>query len=222
MRLDTGLALSKQTPRPLTWEDAGVVAALALAIALLGVPFTFLAATFIDRVLWHWMDGPHTVAVTRWLLAGTLGLGTAVSVVVRWIWNTRLYDVVVATEEQSTAAPAQPATPVVEWQMPAGPNSITRGRLLCTPELLIEWSRAAASEQSLSYATWGQRFGGTRQYAAFLAVVVHDGLGTQSGGRGELKLTRKGYALFSQIAVMDPIRTPLLDDLPLLQDRTTG
>jgi hypothetical protein len=211
-------SISRRTPRPLTATDAGVPSAIAGVLVLIVTALAYFAVTLLDRGVHRGLDGPHVVPVTRALVAVVIGLGTAVAFYWRWV-SEHMIDALYTTED-ITPEPAPGVEQVVAWEMPTGPHQLERGRLLCSPGLLLEWAQAAVDEQSLSYATWAERFGGDRKYARFLQGVVNSGLGTQSGGRGELKLTRKGWALFSQAVTRDPETvTPLLERWPLLQAR---
>ena len=204
---------SKRTPRSLLSSDVGVPSALAGVLVLLSVPLAYLALTLADRLVHHWLAGPHTVPVTRWLMAAVVGLGLGMAFLYRWVRDA-LQEILYTVEEHRAAdAPAQ----VIQWEMPSGPHQIARGQLAADPAVVVEWARSALAGQSVSYATWGKAFGGDRAYARFLRALVDSGLGMKGSG-GEFFLTRKGGALFAQATGgADP--TALLAPFPALQDR---
>lgn len=94
---------------------------------------------------------------------------------------------------------------------------------------LREWLNEQCDVRNLTWreaslgarlATWGERFGGERKYAAFRKRLVDSGLALEQGR--ELALTRKGLALFSQVTDRGSEATPLLEKWPLLRPPNDG
>jgi hypothetical protein len=70
-------ATSRRTPRPLTPSDAGVPAAVVTMLCLVVTALCYFGLTLVDRAVHHALAGPHTVPVTRALVAIVAGLATA-------------------------------------------------------------------------------------------------------------------------------------------------
>lgn len=147
------------------------------------------------------------------VVAVAAGVGTVIGL---WVGFGILPQLMLATEESTQYSEAQPAlTQAVNWEMPVGPHQLERGTLIADPALVVEWAIAAVGQASISYATWGERFGGERQYARFRKRLVESGLAVEQGR--ELMLTLKGRALFSQVAERGREATPLLSRSALLR-----
>jgi hypothetical protein len=183
-----------------------VPAVLGLSIGLVGgAAFGLLALAY------RWPGRYVATATALLMLAGIVA-------------GIKRLSATLLTTEQVTdyAAPAEPlAEPeaATNWEMPNGPGSYFRGTLPAPPEIIVAWARAAIAEQSLSYASWADKFGGDRKYARYRRVLIESGLCAERGSNKELALTSKGWAFFSQAAEKP---TPLLADLEPLQGRGDG
>lgn len=204
MRFDDSLQVvsetTKRTPAPEARANACVPAIIGATSGVLTAGAVGLVAVALG-----WRIEVVAVAAGVGALVG-LGIGFG-----------RLESLMLATEESTQYSEQAAAAPVqaVDWQMPVGPHQLERGTLIAEPALVIEWARAVVGQSSLSYATWGERFGGERPYARFRRRLVEQGLAVEQGR--ELALTRKGWALFAQIAERGESSTPLLSRSELLR-----
>ena len=211
MRLDQAVVSQKssRTPRPLRAADAGVPSAWA-AVLVVGVTvLAYLAVTLADRAVHHGMDGPHVVAVTRWLIAGCIGVGTATWFFWAWAWE-RVYEVLWTTEETSAGQAAPQAAPgprVLEVRVQQQNTwMIAASRELgIDDECLIRWADSMCEVEDLTEGRWAKDPAfpeGINQFKAFRAKLVARGLAGRSSAASNARfvLTAGGRAFVDRLA----------------------
>ena len=150
--------------------------------------------------------------------------GLSIAVRDDWMWQV---EEVTGFDLNTDGAIGQPVKHETHYDLKLAAGHYIRGVLPVADDVLIEWSRAAITGGSLSYATWTEKFAlqdgtqGREHYGLFRQELVKQGLANEVGGNVGLKLTKKGRAVIGGFAEATPNdATPLLDAVGLISPPT--